>query len=532
MQTHYTGLDGMLTVAITACICIATLLALRVAYGLAVPARSRSKHLHTYIFKLAGICTVIGFSAYFISSTNSSKNSSTDSPTDSSKDQKAEYNRANGLFCNFAGKYPDYTWRLKNVTDFYVFFNGSQDRTYFPSALKPMFYFPRQDGFFTAEKIPSNETSSPPKWIRSFYCTESIESFLKIFFISRGFVNNKPFVIKIFELSVWNIMSKSMFRLILTETLESFLKDDDKISQFFGQTTLKNEDLVQKFFKSNYSNATEEEQELRNDILRYFFEWNSHVLMPAVIQSHGVNITVKEDNTLSSKRENLARWELNNPDAGNDLNFKFSLEKFKKGILKIPPFTYEFKYGDELKIIRYFDENESKDFRYPKGLLIDLQENKMNLLGYMYEDEYAETGQSLSSFFESKPETANSPQVIEAFKRLFASINSLRSHNISHGNIVVTNIFVTTQQNGMFSFSIGNFKQFNQEDPISFTSDIKSFAVSFVHKLKKEMESEKCNPVLLQITLEYSNVIEDPELKISHIADYKTKEKTCDYHPQ
>lgn len=48
----------------------------------------------------------------------------------------------------------------------------------------------------------------------------------------------------------------------------------------------------------------------------------------------------------------------------------------------------------------------------------------------------------------------------------------------------------------------------------------------------KEMESEKCNPVLLQITLEYSNVIEDPELKISHIADYKTKEKTCDYHPQ
>lgn len=377
------------------------------------------------------------------------------------------------------------------MTDFYVFFNGSQDRTYFPSALKPMFYFPRQDGFFTAEKIPSNETSSPPKWIRSFYCTESIESFLKIFFISRGFVNNKSFPGETFRDELDHHMkcvdNRQSFLLILTENLDSFLKNDDEISQFFDQKTLKNEDLVQKFFKGNYSNAAEEEQKLRYAVSTHFKKWADHALVPAVIQSHGVNITVKEDNTLSSKRENLARWELNNPDAGNDLNFKFSLEKFKKGILKIPPFTYEFKYGDELKIIRYFDENESKDFRYPKGLLIDLQENKMNLLGYMYEDEYAETGQSLSSFFESKPETANSPQVIEAFKRLFASINSLRSHNISHGNIVVTNIFVTTQQNGMFSFSIGNFKQFNQEDPISFTSDIKSFAVSFVHKLKKGM---------------------------------------------
>ncbi|KGG51307.1 hypothetical protein DI09_39p10, partial [Mitosporidium daphniae] len=395
MQTHYTGLDGMLTVAITACICIATLLALRVAYGLAVPARSRSKHLHTYIFKLAGICTVIGFSAYFISSTNSSKNSSTDSPTDSSKDQKAEYNRANGLFCNFAGKYPDYTWRLKNVTDFYVFFNGSQDRTYFPSALKPMFYFPRQDGFFTAEKIPSNETSSPPKWIRSFYCTESIELFLKIFFISRGFVNNKSFPGETFRDELDHHMkcvdNRQSFLLILTENLDSFLKNDDEISQFFDQKTLKNEDLVQKFFKGNYSNAAEEEQKLRYAVSTHFKKWADHALVPAVIQSHGVNITVKEDNTLSFKGAKGKIWELGNYVAKNDSNFTFSLQGLTSGVLKIPILGEKLEPLDLLKGIYIWNQDKmdnldhmNMNMKAAQGALIDASNSTITLLGYMY----------------------------------------------------------------------------------------------------------------------------------------------------
>ncbi|KAM0682268.1 hypothetical protein MDAP_002500 [Mitosporidium daphniae] len=93
---------------------------------------------------------------------------------------------------------------------------------------------------------------------------------------------------------------------------------------------------------------------------------------------------------------------------------------------------------EKIRILRYFSPDQTKDFIYPKGVLIDVGPDSIETMGFL--SEFSDLVGSFYLRFKTDRKIIEIPKFFDVFDSFFDSVKHLHFFSMLHGKMSMKNI--------------------------------------------------------------------------------------------